>query len=581
MPSLDEFLKNELRRTVRPVDVNDVSSRIDVRRIRRARVRKVQTVALAVIVIAGTLGGVAVLSDVFRKEPRSSVGNASPFPIVPKVNGAIVAAQQLRGGPLRLVSMNPDGSALQAIQARVAGDPWLPAWSPDGAKLAVAVFPFDGPRAIWVMDADGANAVKIAEGDNVSQPSWSPDGSEIALAVDTKQGSSIHIMNQDGSGDRVIGDTIQGKDYFTASFSPDGTRLAFDKGTDSGFGIFVMNVDGSDVRRISTGTSDYSPSWSPDGTRIVFTRQEQGAESDIYVMDADGSNVNRLTNDGQGVTNLDAEFSPDGARIAYVAGVTGGPGSVVVMNADGTHPVTILNDGVLGISWQPLPSTATPAPAVADLGLGFRLCDVQSMAADFDGNGSPDTAFLASKMSDVGGCPTNGTDFEVLEVDLTADGLADVSYGPLRCATRCRAFGTPDLDGDGRADIAIIQQDRPVDFITTYRLEGSTLTPFVVTDGSGTHPLVIASGEVRGGPSPSVAMYLAGAFCQSPNLSTYRLAIWTADQNPDGTYESHQDRYVFRGSIAEKISQRDDLQLDASKVAPGGGPDTPGCLVHP
>ena len=166
--------------------------------------------------------------------------------------------------------------------------------------------------------------MKIVEGDNMSRPSWSPDGSELVVAVDTKQGSSIHIVKPDGTGDRVIGATIQDKDYFSASFSPDGTHLVFDKGTDSGFGIFVMNVDGSGLRRISAGTSDYNPSWSPDGTRIVFTRQEKGAESDIYVMDPDGSNVDRLTNDGPGVTNLDAEFSPDGARIAYIAGVAGG-----------------------------------------------------------------------------------------------------------------------------------------------------------------------------------------------------------------------------------------------------------------
>lgn len=577
MPDLEEFLKNELRRTVRPVDVNDVSSRIDVRRTRRARVRKVQTVALTVIVIAGTLGGVAVLSDVFRKEPVGSVGDASPFPIVPKVNGVIVAAQQLRNGPLQLVSVNPDGSGQQVIEARITGDPWLPAWSPDGTKLAVAVFPFDAPRAIWVMDADGANPVKIVEGDNVSRASWSPDGTEIAVAVDTKQGSSIHLTNADGSDDRVIGDTIQGKDYFSASFSPDGTRLVFDKGTDSAFGIFVMGVDGSDVRMISSGPSDYNPSWSPDGTRIVFTRQEEGTESDIFVMDADGTNVSRLTNDGSGVTNLDAEFSPDGSAIVYVAGVTGGPGSVVVMEADGSHPVTILDEGVIGISWQPLPSGATPAPAVANLGLGFPVCDVQSMSADLDGDGTPDTAYLASKMSDVGGCPTNGTDFEILLVDLNGDGLADASYGPLQCDSRCRTFGTPDLDGDGRADIAIIQQDHPVDFVSTYRIirPGSdqvAVAPFADPDPIGPHAFVDFPWGSSGGG-------IGGAYCGSQEEGTYRLAVWTAVQNVDGTYDVTQDLYIAIEGTFQFVSQSRDTHVP--QLPDGGGGTFCGIPVTP
>jgi hypothetical protein len=62
MPDLDELLRSALRRTVKPVDVNDVSSTIDLRRRRRARVRRLQTMALAFVVVAGTVGGITVLS---------------------------------------------------------------------------------------------------------------------------------------------------------------------------------------------------------------------------------------------------------------------------------------------------------------------------------------------------------------------------------------------------------------------------------------------------------------------------------------------------------------------------------------
>ncbi len=165
------------------------------------------------------------------------------------------------------------------------------------------------------------------------------------------------------------------------------------------------------------------------------------------------------------------------------------------------------------------------------------------MSADFDGNGSTDTVYLAAKMSDAGGCPTNGTDFELLVVDLNADGKADVSVGPLQCDSRCRMFGTPDLDGDGRADIAIIQQDHPVDFVTTYRLVGGALEPFVVADGAGTHPLAIAWGHDASTSPPTVS----GAFC-NPSEAGPELVVWEADERGGGAYRERQRSYHFDGS---------------------------------
>ena len=77
--------------------------------------------------------------------------------------------------------------------------------------------------------------------------------------------------------------------------------------------IYVMNPNGSGVQRLTEDqfapATDLSPTWSADGTRIAFSR-----DFDIYSMNADGSNRTQLTN------NADAEYnptwSPDGSRIA-------------------------------------------------------------------------------------------------------------------------------------------------------------------------------------------------------------------------------------------------------------------------
>jgi Tol biopolymer transport system component len=167
----------------------------------------------------------------------------------------------------------------------------------------------------------------------------------------------VHIVNAGGSEDHVIYSVAtQGtRAIFSAAFSPDGTRILFDQGTDAGFDIHVMGADGSNVRQLTTTGVDYDPAWAPDGTRIAFTRQGQGPQSDIYMMDVEGSHPQQLTSGPPGQTNLSPTWSPSGRKIAYVAGVTGGPGSLVVMSPEGTNPATLVKENVLGLSWQPTP----------------------------------------------------------------------------------------------------------------------------------------------------------------------------------------------------------------------------------
>ena len=77
---------------------------------------------------------------------------------------------------------------------------------------------------------------------------------------------------------------------------PAGNRIAFVSNRDGNFEIYVMDADGSNQTRLTNDPGwDTMPAWSPDGSRLAFGSDRDG-NAEIYVMDADGSNQRNLTN---------------------------------------------------------------------------------------------------------------------------------------------------------------------------------------------------------------------------------------------------------------------------------------------
>jgi Tol biopolymer transport system component len=144
------------------------------------------------------------------------------------------------------------------------------------------------------MAADGSDLVNVTDNDAFNaMPVWSPDGTRIAFEATYGLGlrTDIYVMSPDGTGVQRLTAT-RGRSETDPAWSPDGTLIAFTVNRAKGGTIDTVDVATGAITEVVRG---YDPAWSPDGLHIAFTSFHTAG--DIFVVDADGSNRRRLTDD--------------------------------------------------------------------------------------------------------------------------------------------------------------------------------------------------------------------------------------------------------------------------------------------
>lgn len=266
---------------------------------------------------------------------------------------AFVSKTKGRKSGKGIFGMDFDGAGVHGLSKNSSIN-ILPAWSPNGGKLAYTSYMRKNPD-LYVVSASGGRAQRISKYSGMNTgASWSPDGSKLAITLSKDGNPEIYII--DASSGKTLKRLTSNRHIDTSpSWSPDGKEIAFVSDREGGPQIFVMNADGSNQRRVSmNGSYNTTPAWSPaKGARVLAYTTRDGGNFDILTLDLNTKQMVRITqNEG---SNEEPSFAPNGRVLAFSSARKGGAG-IYLANADGTgNAIRVYKGSVTSIDWGPAP----------------------------------------------------------------------------------------------------------------------------------------------------------------------------------------------------------------------------------
>lgn len=267
-------------------------------------------------------------------------GKRGPF-------SSLVAAACGKNGARQIRYFSIDGAIYGGLP-KIKTNNISPNWSPNGNTIVFTSFTHYFPE-IFSMSVGGGGLKQLTNNKSTNiTPAFSPDGSKIAYASSVSGDTELYLMTPSGRTMSRLTNVLNID--VSPAWSPDGSRIVFASERAGNLHLFAGGLGGGASRLTYTGYQNDQPDWSPDGSKIVFTARDRGA-FDIFVINADGSFIQRLTRD-EG-NNESPTWSPDSRYISFESRRSGASG-IYVMMKDGDNQTLIPNTGgCINPDWGP------------------------------------------------------------------------------------------------------------------------------------------------------------------------------------------------------------------------------------
>ncbi len=177
-----------------------------------------------------------------------------------------------------------------------------------------------GNKEIWAMDYDGANQRQLTHLKSIAlTPRWSPDATRIAFTcfVPYRGITSPQICLFSTASNRMISFPRFRGTNSSPAWSPDGAQIAFMSSQNGDPDIYVCDADGAHLQKITfTAGVSTSPVWNPKtGKQIIFV-SDRGGDPVLYLANSDGTSVQKLDMPDMGYV-IDPSWSPNGQLLAF------------------------------------------------------------------------------------------------------------------------------------------------------------------------------------------------------------------------------------------------------------------------
>jgi TolB protein len=197
-------------------------------------------------------------------------------------------------------------------------------------------------KELFVMEMDGSEIRQLTNERGLALSSaWDPSGTKLVYTSFRNRVPDLFLID---TASKSVKQLTRTSDLEVGAHFLNSDQIVFSRTEGSDSDIMVMNLDGSGLRRITPPNRaiDVSPVPSPDGSQIVFC-SNRGGGPQIYVMGADGSNPHRVSF-GQSSQCTSPTWSPTGDKIAFVCLVDGGQ-NIFVSDPSGSNVVQLTSGG--------------------------------------------------------------------------------------------------------------------------------------------------------------------------------------------------------------------------------------------